>query len=404
MKINVKGHIRDLLAFRGLVSKRRKTISRSSTQPLGPSPVNVLAGRLHPEAQGLVIREVREESATTRTFILGPDPGSGPNELAYFRAGQYLSLKVDVDGTSVTRPYSIASAPHECLGADGYYQLTMKRVSDGFVTPYVWDHWRAGTHVEASGPWGVFHHEPLRDTGKIVGLAGGSGITPFLSMAREIVHGGLDVDLLLLYGSSDQDDIVFYEELKQLEASAPARIRIVHVLSCEEVTLEGCEQGFITAEAIEKYADLKSSTFFICGPRAMYEFVGQELEKLHLPRRRIRRELSGPIKEVTQAAAFPSERAGQDYQLRVHIGGATEHLPARADETILVAMERAKLVPPSRCRSGECGFCRSLLLSGEVYIYPDGDGRRAADRQFGYIHPCSSYPMTDLELAITRGG
>jgi ferredoxin len=208
----------------------------------------------------------------------------------------------------------------------------------------------------------------------------------------------------LLYGSSDQDDIVFYEELKQLEASARARISIVHVLSCEEVTLEGCEQGFITAETIKKYADLERSTFFVCGPHAMYEFVAHELERLQLPRRRIRKELSGPIKEVSQAPGFPTERAGQNYQLRVHIGNATENLPARADETVLVAMERAKLVPPSRCRSGECGLCRSLLLSGDVYIYPDGDGRRAADRQSGYIHPCSSYPVSDLELAVPGGG
>ena len=65
-------------------------------------------------------------------------------------------------------------------------------------------------------------------------------------------------------------------------------------------------------------------------------------------------------------------------------------------------MERANLAPPSQCRSGECGFCRSLLVSGEVYVLPDSDGRRAADRQFGYIHPCASYPLSDLEVTVPR--
>jgi len=77
-------------------------------------------------------------------------------------------------------------------------------------------------------------------------------------------------------------------------------------------------------------------------------------------------------------------------------------VPARAVETLLVAMERAKLAPPSECRSGECGFCRTLLVEGDVYVSPESDGRRAADQQFGYVHPCSSYPITDLEVTVPR--
>jgi ferredoxin-NADP reductase len=244
----------------------------------------------------------------------------------------------------------------------------------------------------------------MRDARKIVGLGGGSGITPFRSMAREIVYGELDTELLLLYGSSDEDDIVFYEEFKELEEKAPDRIKVVHVLSCDEVTLEGCEQGFITADTIVKYADLDGSSFFLCGPQAMYEFVHKELATLNLPRKRIRTEVYGEVKDVTQSPGFPQELASKTFPLKVHIGGTTAEIPARAAETVLVAMERANLAPPSECRSGECGFCRSLLIAGEVYILPDSDGRRAADRKFGYIHPCSSYPLSSLEVSVPRGG
>ena len=90
------------------------------------------------------------------------------------------------------------------------------------------------------------------------------------------------------------------------------------------------------------------------------------------------------------------------FRLKVRIGGVTAEVPAKAIETVLVALERANLSPPSQCRSGECGFCRSLLVSGDVYINPEGDGRRGADKQFGYIHPCSSYPITDLEIVVPR--
>jgi ferredoxin-NADP reductase len=403
MRVTVKGHIRDLLAFRRLVPSRRKRFDRAPVESPGLQPVNRLAQQLHPDHQRLVIAEIRNETKTTKTYRLVPDPESGTREVAYFRAGQYLSLKVAVNGAQITRPYSISSAPFEALGADGFYEITVKRDEDGFLTPYVWDHWLVGTQIASSGPCGQFYYEPMRDARQIVGLAGGSGITPFCSMAKEIVHGDLDAELLLLYGSSDEDDIVYYELFKELEENAAGKVRVVHVLSCEEVSLEGCEQGFITADTIKKYADLDSSSFFVCGPQAMYEFVARELSTFHLPARRIRWEVYGEVKDVTQMPGFPSEVAGETFRLRVQIGGLTTEIPARAVETVLVAMERAGLAPPSECRSGECGFCRARLVSGEVYINPDSDGRRAADKQFGTIHPCSSYPISDLEISATRG-
>jgi len=402
MRVNVRGHIRDLLAFRGLASKRNKRFARASAEPLGLDPMNRLAQQLHPDSQHLVIAEVRDETRTTRTFRLVPDPDSGTGQLAYFRAGQYLSLKVQVDGVRITRPYSISSAPFESLAADGFYEITVRKEQDGFLTPYMWDHWEAGTRVRSSGPCGSFYYEPMRDASRIVGLAGGSGITPFRSMAREIVYGELGAELLLLYGSSDEDDIVFYDEFKELEQRAAGKVRVVHVLSCEEVSLAGCEQGFITADTIRKYADVGDSSFFICGPQAMYEFVEGELATFDLPPRRIRREVLGEVKDTTQSPGFPRQVVGETFRLKVRIGGVTAEVPAKAVETVLVAMERANLAPPSQCRSGECGFCRSLLVSGDVYVSPESDGRRAADKQFGYIHPCASYPITDLEVIVPR--
>ena len=404
MKVNIKGHIRDLLAFRRLVPNRQKRIARASAEPIGLDPMNRLARQLHPERQDLMIAEVLDQTKTTKTFRLVPDPASDSTELAYFRAGQYLSLKVDVEGTRVTRAYSISSAPFEALGDGGYYDITVRKEPDGFLTRHMWDTWKAGTKVQSSGPCGTFYHEPLRDARKIVGLGGGSGITPFRSMAREIVYGDMDAELLLLYGSSDEGDIVFYEEFKELEEQAPRRIKVVHVLSCEEVSLDECEQGFITADIIRKYASRDESSFFLCGPRAMYEFVEKELAALDLPRKRIRREVYGAVKDVSQSPGYPQVIAGETFPLKVHIGGATAEIPAKAVETVLVAMERANLAPPSECRSGECGFCRSLLMAGDVYVLPDSDGRRAADKRFGYIHPCSCYPLSSLEIAVPRGG
>lgn len=403
MKINVKGTIRDLLAFQRLVPTRRKRFAQASAQPLGLGPVNRLAQGLHPTCQNLVLTHVRNETKTTKTFRLIPDPDSNTRELAYFRSGQYLSLKIELNQIRITRPYSISSAPYEALGANGFYEITIRRKEDGFFTPYLWDNWGVGTKIESSGPTGQFYYEPMRDEPKIVGLAGGSGITPFCSMAKEIVYGDLDTELLLIYGSSDVDDIPFYELLQEIEGKAAGKIQIVHVQSCEEIPLAGCEQGFITAKLIKKYADIDTSTFFICGPQAMYEFVVQELATFDLPIKRIRQEVYGEARDIMHAPGFPQDVVNNLFQLKVNIGNVTTEIPAQATETVLVAMERAGLMPPSQCRSGECGVCHSLLITGEVYVHPDCDGRRVADRRFGYIHPCSSYPITDLEISVPRG-
>jgi len=403
MKIKIRGHLWDLLAFRRLVPNRKRRIARSRALPLGPAPMNVLAGQLHPERQQLVIANIRDETATCKTFRLVPDADGGTRRLPYFRAGQYLSLRVRVDGVRITRPYSISSAPFESLGEDGFYEITVRRKTDGFLTAHMWEKWQVGTRIQSSGPCGFFYHEPIRDAHKIVGLAGGSGVTPFRSMARAIVHGGMEAELLLIYGSSDQGDILFYDELEELARQAPDRIRVVHVLSCEEVTRPGCEQGFITADIITKYADVGDSSFFVCGPPIMYRFVEEELTTLTLPPWRIRREGYGEPEDVTIYPDFPSHLASETFQVTVHVGGLTTQVPARANETLLVALERANLAPPSHCRSGECGFCRARLIQGDAYIIPDADGRRAADKEFGYLHICASYPLNDLELGVARG-
>jgi len=402
MKISVKGSLRDLFGFVRLKSSRQKRFAKASPQSTNLGPVNALASQLHPKRQNLVITEIRDETRTTKTFRLEPDQDAGTRELAYFRAGQYLSLKVEVEQVGITRPYSISSSPRESLGEKGFYEITIRKVDDGFFTSYVWDNWKVGTRIVSSDPCGEFYHEPVRDGRKLVGLAGGSGITPFYSMAKEIASGDMDAELLLLYGSSDKDDIVFYKLLGELEAKSDGKLKVVHVLSCDEAPLPDCEQGFITADLIKKYADVEKSSFFICGPQAMYEFAAQELANFDLPPKRIRREVYGQVRDVTKAPGFPHVATGENIDLTVHIGGLTTVIPAQATETVLVAMERAGLAPPSECRSGACGVCHARLVSGDVYVYPDGDSRRAADRQFGFIHPCSSYPISDLEVIVSR--
>ena len=216
------------------------------------------------------------------------------------------------------------------------------------------------------------------------------------------MEGKLNISLTVLYGSSEEDDILFYNEFKDYEKRHPEKIKIVNILSCEEVNLPDCEQGFITAQLIEKYCKLNNTSFFICGPQVMYDFIDKELKKFNLPQNRIRKEFFGEIKDVVNLPRFPKEKIKKTFKIKVHIGNLFKEISANANESVLIAMERAKLAPPSICRSGKCGFCRSVLLSGEIFVNPKNDGRRAADKILKYFHPCSSYPLSNLEIEVPR--
>lgn len=400
LDVSVKGNIRDLLAFKNLISDREKKISKAPDNPIAFDPIDDLVQELHPKKQYLMVEGIKEESKSTKTFNLIPDPKSKTNILAYFRAGQYLSLKVNVDDVSITRPYSLSSSPSDAL--EGYYQITIRKEEKGFLTNYIWNNWKVGTKVESSGPEGQLYYDRLRDSNNIVGIAGGTGINPFRSIAKEIVEGNLDARLTLLYGSSDEDDIIFYDDFKKLEEQHPDKIKVIFVLSCEEITLDGCEKGLITAELIKKYIDVEKSSFFICGPQELYNFIDKELEKLNIIQKRIRKEVYGEAKEIIKDPHFPKDLAEKSFKIKVKIGNVSKEIPGLSTESVLVAMERANLAPPSRCRSGECGFCRSFLLSGKIFINPKTDLRRSADKLFNYFHPCSSYPISDIEIEVPR--
>lgn len=400
MKFSVRFGLWDMLKFKNLVAERRRHIRQAQATPITADPVNALARSLHPPRLDLVIAAVAQETPSTRTYRLVPDPDAATTTLPYFRAGQYLSLKAAVGDIRITRAYTISSAPDEALN-NGFYEITMRRGEGGFLTEYAWRHWQTGTKLVSSAPCGEFYYERLRDMPDILALAGGSGVTPFRSMIKDIIANNLPMRLTLLYGTRRPDDIIFGEELADLARQAPDRIA-VHLVCSEPDEGWSGPAGFLTAECIRGFAgDLHGKTVFICGPPRMYALLEQELRTFNLPHKRIRREVMGAVEDIAACPGYPADAAGETFTLTVRLPGKSVRIPAQAAETVLVAMERAKLAPPSLCRSGACGYCRSRLMGGTVYVSPENDGRRSADPDYGYFHPCASYPVSDLEIEVS---
>ena len=392
VKIGLIGAL-DMLKFKNMAKVREKAIQAAPAKEITADyAINNNAKALHPDYQELVIDKVIEhKGAGSKTFLMRSKDG-GP--VAYFRAGQYLSLKLAIDGSAVSRPYSISSSPKDALA--GVVSVTVRSNPGGFAAGYMLEEFKEGDAVLSSGPQGNFYYEELRDPKNIVALAGGSGITPFLSMAQAIADGTEDFDLTILFGSRTKEQILFKDELDAL-AEKCDKIHVVHVLSDEEA--EGFEHGFITADLIKKYAKDPYSVF-VCGPEAMYRFLKGELDKLGLPKKNIRCEMLGVTKKIADAEGFPAEAKGKEFSITVRQGAEEYKIKAAAEEPILVAIERAGITAPSRCRSGECGWCRSKVLSGTYFAAPENENRRWADVKWDYIHPCATFPTSDMVIEV----
>ena len=385
------------LDFTRMNPNRQAKIEAAPAKALPPTDSyvpNQLAKALHPKVQYLKVVRIEEEAGNSRRYYLAPNEEKGTKALAWFSAGQYLSITLKIGNMLLTRPYSIASSPRDSLA--GIYMLTIQKVEGGLASQFIHDTWQVGTEVIASEPLGNFTYEPLRDAKTVVAVVGGSSITPFRSLAMAIADGDENCDLTILYGSRTLADTMFQKDLKELEANCP-RVKLVNVFSHEE--RDGHEHGFITGELIKKYAPEGEYSLFVCGPQVMRKFVDKEIETLGLRRKFIRKELFGEYFGPAREADYP-ENVAPAFKVTVRIAGTERTITAPSDISLLRSLEANGIAAPAHCRSGECGWCHSKLVSGEIYTPKSVDGRREADFIYGYIHPCCSFPLSDLVIEV----
>ncbi len=370
----------DMLRFKKLVPNRREALANGSDQPLPTEyRTNNLATALHPGYMEVELTHIVQLTPNMKNFTFKRVDSSA---FPFFRAGQYVSLQAKIGDSLVSRPYSISSSPDEALEG----RLSLGIEDAGFFSGYMNNEAKIGDRFVMTEPSGEFHYENIRDKKNIVCIAGGSGITPFLSMAKSVAEGNEDYNMTLFYGAKDFENLAYRDELEVLKKSG---VQIIYVL---ETAHEGCEQGFVTAKMLEKYVDINSSTFFMCGPVAMYASILDELKSYNLPLKSVRKD----------AATCGDLDIGnpKTFRLTVHMRDKVYEIDAKENETLLTSMERAGLNAPNKCRAGGCGFCHSKWLGGEYIIAKGRDGRREADRKFGFIHPCVTYPQSDMEIDV----
>ena len=383
--------LRDVRTIAGTLALHDGHKRNAAPPAAPPERPQTVVNRVHPEQLGWVVTAIREETRTTRTLVLAPRDAPVPA----FLPGQYLNVFVEIGGIRTSRPQSISSSPTQ----PGCVELTIKEKPDGFVSHFLVRELAVGDELRTSGPEGDLFFNPARDRDRLLLVAGGSGITPFMGMIEYVLGRYPAVLITLLYASHRADDVIFAQRLAELARQHPDRLKVVLVISGPDASWGG-ERGYIDRDLIARYVpatDLRLSSVFVCGPRPMQQHVLEELAALGMPRERVQVESSGVADDVTSLPGWPAE-IEPTASFGVSLPGQSSPVRALAGEPLMTSLERAGLGGPALCRNGVCGACRRKLLGGSVYSDP-AVANRDSDRAEGYVLLCTSYPLGDVVLA-----
>ena len=313
-----------------------------------------------------------------------------------FKAGQHLTLRADIDGEEVRRNYSLCVAPGE-----GLVKVTVKRIKGGVFSNWVADSLRAGDEIEVMTPHGSFtvpfDGEAAR---RYVGIAGGSGITPIMSLIRTALSEEPASRFTLFYGNRDSQSVIFLEGLAELKDRYMGRLELFHFLAEEEGEVElfnGVLDSARVGEAIEHLVVEPGAidAWFICGPGPMMDAAESVLvdrgiakDKIHIERFTAGRPDAAMAEQL---AAFQQEAQGQS--VAVTLDGRTRKIEFDGS-TILDSARAAGLAAPFACKAGVCATCRAKVISGkvEMAVHYGLTGEEIAD---GYVLTCQSVPVGD---------
>lgn len=313
-----------------------------------------------------------------------------------FRAGQHLTLRAIIDGEEVRRNYSLCTAP-----ADSDWMVTVKRIGGGLFSNWVGDQLKPGDTVEVMVPHGSFTTEfDAAARRHLVGIAGGSGITPVMSLIKTLLREEPESRFTLLYGNRDSSSVIFLETLAALKDKHLGRFEIYHFLDQEEQDID-LFNGMLNRERIEEAiahlipdaADVDG--WFICGPGPMMDAAEGALldrnvakERIHIERFTAGRPAEAVSREIAQL-----QTQAEGVTVAVTLDGRTRRVPFTAGN-ILDSARASGLPAPFACKAGVCATCRARVTSGKVEMaarYGLTD-EEVAD---GYVLTCQSVPLGD---------
>jgi ferredoxin-NADP reductase len=328
------------------------------------------------EYHALVVAGVVDETADTRSFVLDVPPGLA-GTFAY-TAGQFCTFRAVIDNEPVVRCYSMSSSPE----ISEPLKTTVKRVPGGRMSNWMNDTLSAGDTIDVMRPAGLF---VLRDTvAPVVAFAGGSGITPVISIIKAALATTMR-PILLVYANRSADAVIFAADLERLRADSGGRLTVHHHLDTEAGFLDAAQcAGLVRA--------LCDADFYVCGPGPYMDVVEGALATLDVPPDRVFIERFVVPEAPAPPAASPTERVVIRLERREHA------LVYTAGDTVLEAARRGGLRPPYQCESGSCATCMAHLDEGSVRMRVN-NALTPEEVEDGWVLTCQSLP-TSARVAV----
>lgn len=329
-----------------------------------------------------LVKEIKVETPDTQTFVLE----SADGRPVTYRAGQFLTFLLDMNGQEVRRSYSMSSAP----GVDELTAITIKRVANGEISRYWHDRVRVGTRLKALPPAGRFTLDAAGNLARDIVLIGaGSGITPLFSILKSALVDEPESRVTLLYASRREQHIIFDRQLAEWQQRYPQRLNIIHVLSQPTDDWTGTRgriNNFRLEQMIEKalHFPAERARFFLCGPFELMRTAEITLRFMGFGNDQIRKE------NFVIDPAPPPPKKSEPHTIQLIFRAKNHALKVPAYTTILQAGLQQGIPIPYSCRGGRCGSCAAICREGTVRMSLN-DVLTERDLAQGWVLTCTGY-------------
>jgi len=324
--------------------------------------------------QRATVTRIIKETADTRTFVL--DPHERPFG---YRAGQFCTFHVTVDGEELYRSYSMSSAPE----TDSELMTTVKRVAGGKVSNWMVDNVVEGDELSMTRAAGTFVLSPTDVP--LLAFAGGSGVTPILSLTKSAL-ATTERAVRILCADRDRASVIFEAAIDELVERYPGRLSVDRHIDVE--------QGLLDPDAVTKFVGSDTDAeCYVCGPEGFMAVVRSALPDGA-------RVLVEDFDASPPVKAAPAEKAeAAEGTVTIHLERKKVSVPQVAGETLLETARRAGLSPPFSCEAGNCGTCMALLKEGSATMRTN-DVLEEDELADGYILTCQAVPDTESVTVV----
>ena len=336
----------------------------------------------------LQIKEVIQETDNAVSIVFHVP--AELQSLYQFLAGQYVNLKLTLDGQEIRRAYSVCSSPKS-----GELRIAIKSVQDGHFSKFANANLRAGDFLDVSKPEGKFIFEPDNEKQKnYAGFAAGSGITPVMSILKSVLESEPKSTFVLVYGNKSPKETIFHNELHELQLKYVGRFFVHYVFS--QAKAEGELFGRIDKSTVNfvlnnKHKEKAFDKFYLCGPEAMINLVSSVLKEENISETDIKFELfsSSSTKESLQI-----ESNSGTSKIEMMVDDTLTTFQMSQKQTILEAALKQGIDAPYSCQGGICCSCLARIKKGTAEMKKNSvltDNEIAE----GLILTCQAYPTSD---------